>query len=128
MKTLRLGQNTAYDFNITSKKKDLTVNGHKVIFAARAPALLNLFHEQGDNSVDLSKKLTQSLVEWIYEDDITGIQKYTYKQLETLLLYAIQYELTGLVDLIEHEVMQRLDPDMIMELDYSVITTRIANM
>jgi hypothetical protein len=128
MLTLRLGQSAAFDFAILSKKKDLTVHGHKVIYSARAPGLMKLFHEQGHYSVDLSKKLTNGLSEWIYEDKIADIEKYTYEQLEAMLMFAVTNEIKGLTDLVECELLQRLDPNLILEIDLSVMTTRIRQM
>jgi hypothetical protein len=128
MRTLRLGQSAAFDFTILSKKKDLTVHGHKVIYYARAPGLMKLFHEQGHYSVDLSKKLTNGLSEWIYEDKIADIEKYTYEQLEAMLLFAVTNEIKGLTDLVECELLQRLDPNLILEIDLSVMTNRIRQM
>lgn len=128
MRTLRLGQSAAFDFAILSKKKDLTVHGHKIVYTARVPGLMKLFHEQGHYSVDLSKKLTNGLSEWIYEDRIADIEKYTFDQLEALLIFAVANEINGLVDLVESEFLQRLDPAVILELDYSVMTSRVKQM
>ncbi len=128
MRTLRLGKNAPFDFEISSKKKDLSVSGHRVVYSARVSGLLTAFADQGQYCPNLSKKLLIGVSEWIYEDRISGIEKYSLKQLEKLLQFAVDNNIEGLQDFIECEFMQRLDPDLIFEVNYSILTPRIKKM
>ena len=128
MRTLRLGKSAPFDFEISSKKNDLSVPGHHVVYCARESKLLTEFPDRGRYSEKLSKKLLHGFSERIYEDKITGIEKDSLGQLEKMLQFSVDNYIEGLQDFIECEFIQRLDPKLIFEVNYSILTPRIKQM